>query len=96
MAISHELVLHVAELARLELDEEEVERLTRELGQILNHIDTLEALDTSGVEPTEYVAVDALPLRDDEPRPSLPHDAALDPAPRTLNEGFAVPAFVDD
>jgi aspartyl-tRNA(Asn)/glutamyl-tRNA(Gln) amidotransferase subunit C len=96
MAITRRDVLHVANLARLELEEEEVERLTRELGNILTYVDQLARVNTDGVEVTQAIGVDALPMRPDESVRGLSHDQALAPAPRVLNEGFAVPAFVDD
>jgi aspartyl-tRNA(Asn)/glutamyl-tRNA(Gln) amidotransferase subunit C len=95
MALSREQVLHVAALARLALSAQEVDQLTQDLGQILGHIDQLNGLDTSGVDATEYIAVDRLPLRADEPQPSLSTAEALASAPRAMNDGFVVPAFVD-
>ena len=96
MAISTEDVLHTAALARLRLDPSEVSRLTEELGRILGYIDQLNEADVSGVAPTEHIAVEVLPLRPDEPALGLGHEAALDPAPQVLGDGFAVPAFMDD
>ena len=96
MAISRDQVLHVAKLARLHLAEAEVDKLTQELGAILTHVDQLQAVDTADVPPTEYLAVEALPLREDVPTAGVTHDEALAPAPSTLHEGFRVPAFVDD
>jgi aspartyl-tRNA(Asn)/glutamyl-tRNA(Gln) amidotransferase subunit C len=96
MAIDRETVLSVAKLAHLELSEAEVERLTSELGNILGYIDELSRLDTSDVEPTTHVAVSSMPLSPDVPRESLDHERVLREAPRTANEGFAVPAFVDE
>jgi aspartyl-tRNA(Asn)/glutamyl-tRNA(Gln) amidotransferase subunit C len=96
MALTKEQVLHVAALARLRLTEDEVDRLVTDLGNILNHVDQLSQLDTSDVPPTEHVAVVSLPLQADEPNPGLDTEAALKPAPRVVNGGFAVPAFVDD
>jgi aspartyl-tRNA(Asn)/glutamyl-tRNA(Gln) amidotransferase subunit C len=96
MAITSEHVLHTAALARLRLNAEEVARLTDELGRILGYFDQLKAVDTEGVSPTEHLELAARPLRSDEPRPGLSHEAALAPAPRVLEEGFAVPAFMDD
>ncbi len=96
MSLTKEQVKHVAALARLELSEDEVARMTTDLGKILEHVQQLSALDTTNVEPTEHLAVEQLPLQADEPRPGLDHEAALAPAPRVLSDGFAVPAFVDE
>jgi aspartyl-tRNA(Asn)/glutamyl-tRNA(Gln) amidotransferase subunit C len=96
VAITAEDVLHTAALARLRLDPSEVSRLTEELGRILDYIDQLNEADVTGVPPTEHVALEALPLRPDEPVLGLSHEAALEPAPRVLGNGFAVPGFMED
>ncbi len=96
MAITRQDVLHVAELARLELREDEVERMMRDLGSILEYVAQLEELDTSEVPATAQVAVEAAPLRADERAPGLATDQALAEAPRTGDSSFAVPAFVDE
>lgn len=96
MAMTKERVQHVASLARLALSESEQEQLTKDLGHILAHVDQLNEVDTKDVPPTEYIAVQALPLRQDEARHGLTQDEALEGAPRVLNEGFRVPAFVEE
>ena len=53
--IDREQVLHIARLARLRLDEEEVERMAQELSGILEHVETIGSLDLDGVEPTTHV-----------------------------------------
>jgi aspartyl-tRNA(Asn)/glutamyl-tRNA(Gln) amidotransferase subunit C len=88
-------VLHVARLARLELSEAEVERMTAELTKVLDHIEKISGLDLEGVPPTTHV-VDAAGwlgiLRADEPRPSLPLDVVLEQAPAVADGGFLVPS----
>lgn len=96
MAITRETVLHVAKLARLELDAEEVTRMQRDLDDILRHVEELNGLSTEGVPETAHVAAEAAPLRPDVRLPSLNHEAALAEAPRRSGGGFAVPAFVDE
>ncbi len=85
-------VHHVARLARLDLDEEEVERMARELSAVLEHVERIGELDLDGVEPTSHVIELVNALRPDEPRPSLPREAALDSAPDVAAEGFRVPS----
>jgi aspartyl-tRNA(Asn)/glutamyl-tRNA(Gln) amidotransferase subunit C len=89
-------VEHIAKLARLALREEEVERMTLELGAMLAYVQQLGELDTSGVEPTAQVMADRPPLRADEPRPGLQREPVLGQSPNSSHDGFAVPAFVDD
>lgn len=90
--IDREQVLHVARLARLQLTDDEVERMAGELSSILGHIERIGELDLDGVEPTSHVVEVANALRADEPRPSLPREVALANAPQTDGEGFLVPS----
>ena len=90
--IDREQVLHVARLARLRLEEEEIERMTGELSTILDHIEKIGELELDGVDPTSHVVELENVLRPDEPRPSLPREAALEQAPDTDGTGFRVPS----
>lgn len=90
--IDREQALHVARLARLRLEEDEVERMTAELSTILDHIEKIGELDLDGVEPTSHVVELENVLRPDEPRQSLPREAALAEAPDTDGTGFRVPS----
>ena len=89
--IDAETVRHVARLARLHLDPDEVERMRRELSSILEHVERIQSLDLTGVPPTTHVVALENVLRDDEPRPSLTPEEALREAPEVLAGGFAVP-----
>ena len=90
--IDREQVLHVARLARLELTEDEVGRMTGELSAILDHIEKISTLDLDGVPPTTHVIDVPNALRPDVPRPSLPRDVALANAPSVDEDGFSVPS----
>ena len=90
--IDREQVLHVARLARLELTEDEVGRMTGELSAILDHIEKISTLDLDGVPPTTHVIDVPNALRPDVPRPSLPRDVALANAPDVDEDGFSVPS----
>jgi len=90
--IDRDQVLHVAKLARLKLTDEEVERMSGELSTILDHIETIGELDLEGVAPTSHVVELENVLREDEPRPSLPREKALEQAPDASDEGFRVPS----
>jgi aspartyl-tRNA(Asn)/glutamyl-tRNA(Gln) amidotransferase subunit C len=90
--ISRDQVLHVARLARLKLTDDEVERMQGELSSILDHIETISALDLEGVEPTSSVVQLENVLREDVPRPSLPRERALANAPDATEDGFRVPS----
>jgi aspartyl-tRNA(Asn)/glutamyl-tRNA(Gln) amidotransferase subunit C len=90
--IDREQVLHVARLARLELSDEEVERMSEELSHVLDHIEKIGELDLAGVPPTTHVVEVSNALRPDEVRPSLPREVALEQAPATSGDGFRVPS----
>jgi len=90
--IEREQVLHVARLARLRLGDEEVERMTAELSQVLDHIEKIGELDLDGVEPTDHVVELENVLRPDEPRESWPRERMLDPAPDAADNAFRVPS----
>lgn len=90
--IDRDQVLHVARLARLELSDEEVERMAEELSGILDHVDRISALDLDDVEPTSHVVALENVLRADEPAPSLPRERALEPAPDAADGAFRVPS----
>ena len=85
-------VLHVASLARLELSDAEVDRMAQELSAVLGHIETISELDLTGVAPTSHVVEVESGLRADEPRPSLPREVVLAPAPSAGSDGFRVPS----
>jgi aspartyl-tRNA(Asn)/glutamyl-tRNA(Gln) amidotransferase subunit C len=90
--LDREQVLHVAALARLDLTEEEVERMASELSHVLDHIEKIRELDLDGVSPTSHVVDVVNALRPDEPQPSLTHEEALASAPEPLQGGFGVPS----
>ena len=96
MAITRETVLHVARLARLELEGEEIERMQRDLAKILGYMEQLGELRTEGIPATAHVAAERAPLRPDEQVPGLDQERALSEAPRRGGGSFAVPGFVDE
>jgi aspartyl-tRNA(Asn)/glutamyl-tRNA(Gln) amidotransferase subunit C len=90
--LDRDQVLHVARLARLELSEDEVERMARELSKVLDHIEKIRELDLDGVPATSHVIDVVNALRADEPRPCLPVEVALAAAPEPVDGGFGVPS----
>jgi aspartyl-tRNA(Asn)/glutamyl-tRNA(Gln) amidotransferase subunit C len=96
MKISKDTVQHVAELARLEFKEEELEKFTEQLGNILQYIEKLNELDTANVEPTFHVLGLSTPLREDVVKPWLSSEEALENAPHREEDFFAVPKFIED
>jgi aspartyl-tRNA(Asn)/glutamyl-tRNA(Gln) amidotransferase subunit C len=96
MAITREEVLHIAGLARLELSDQEIGRMQRDLDKIVGYVALLNQLDTTNVAPTSSVAVERAPLRPEGHHPGLSAEQALAEAPRRSDGGFAVPAFIED
>ncbi len=90
-ALTRQDVLDIARLARLHLEPDEVERLRGELTAILEHMDELAALDTSGVEPMTHAVPMQLRLRPDEPEPPLSVEEAVGQAPDRDGDLFQVP-----
>ena len=90
--LDHSQVLHVARLARLELSDEEVDRMAAELSKVLDHIEKIRELDLEDVPPTSHVVDVVNALRADEPEPSLPREVILAAAPEPLHDGFGVPS----
>ena len=83
---------HVTRLARLRLEDAEVEQMSRELSGILDHIEKIGELGLDGVEPTSHVIALSNVLRADEPSPSIERERALESAPDAAADGFRVPS----
>ena len=88
-------VLHVARLARLDLNDDEVDRMAAELSNVLDHIEKIRELELEGVPPTSHVVEVTGVLWADEPRPCLPVEKVLEQAPEPVEapagRGFGVP-----
>ena len=91
MAIERDTVLHVARLARLDLRVDEVDRLTAELGAILEAVSKVAELDLTGVPPTSHPLDLVNGWADDEPHVSLSVGEALANAPAREGDLFRVP-----
>ncbi len=90
--LDRDQVLHVARLARLELSETEVQRMSAELSHVLDHIEKMTELDLEGVPPTSHVVDVVNALRADVPVPCFPAEVILEAAPERLEGGFGVPS----
>jgi len=95
--ITEDEVRYVAELANLTLSDTEVQKFRGDLDEILTHVDRLNQLDTTGVEPMAQVLYDAeetATLRPDRERPTLGNEAALANAPLKGAGYFKVPEVI--
>lgn len=94
MKITSEEVQHVANLARLQLSENEIERMTEQLDTILSYVEKLDKVDTEGVPVTTHTQQVVNAFREDVVKPSLDRDAALGNAPEDNGESFTVPRII--
>jgi aspartyl-tRNA(Asn)/glutamyl-tRNA(Gln) amidotransferase subunit C len=94
MKITKAEVLHVAKLARLHIDEEDVERFAGQIGTILDYVDTLKKVDTAGVDATSHATARTNAFREDEVRGQLDPEEALANAPEKENGAFVVPKII--
>ncbi|HTR82180.1 MAG TPA: Asp-tRNA(Asn)/Glu-tRNA(Gln) amidotransferase subunit GatC [Bacteroidota bacterium] len=94
MAVTIKDVEHIAQLARLEFNEKEKQKLTHELNEILKYMEKLNELDTSKVEPLSHVIEFDNVFRDDVIQPSLPPEEALKNAPAKKETFFKVPKVI--
>ncbi len=94
MALTREEVLHVATLARLSLEPDEVELFTRQLNDILAYVEKLQELDTADVTPMAHAVPVFNAFREDKVKPGLPREEALDNAPAREEGSFVVPRVI--
>jgi aspartyl-tRNA(Asn)/glutamyl-tRNA(Gln) amidotransferase subunit C len=98
MALTRAQVQHIAELAKLKLSDDEIDRMTQQLSAILDHAARLQELNTDAILPTASVVPLQNVMRADEVTPSLPRDDVLANAPDKSEEGefFRVRAILKE
>ncbi|MDZ7678916.1 MAG: Asp-tRNA(Asn)/Glu-tRNA(Gln) amidotransferase subunit GatC [Acidimicrobiales bacterium] len=94
--ISRDEVAHVADLARLQLADDELDHFTEQLAAVLEHARDVGALDVTGVEPTAHPYPLANVFRPDEVRPTLDRDEVLTEAPSAEDAMFRVPPVLGE
>lgn len=94
MKISREEILHVAGLSRLHLSEEDIDRLSGQLGRILAYMDTLQSVDTEGVPPMSHALHLVNALRKDEVLEQFPIETVFRNAPDEEDGLFVVPRVI--
>ena len=95
MVLDKAAVAHIATLARIRLAEAELESLAGELSHILDWVEQLNKVDTTGVPPMASVAAASLPMREDEVTDLGCREAILGNAPQVAHGFFAVPKVVE-
>lgn len=91
MPLSERELTYLENLAALRLDAEERRALLGHLTRVLQYVDQLQAIDTEKIDPTSHLADVPTPMREDDPRPSLSADEALEQAPARRGDHFEVP-----
>lgn len=91
MSLTQQEVEHIAALARLELTEEQKARYREQLSAILDYIAKLQELDTTNIPPTSGGGIEQMPLRPDEPRPSLGTNVLLANTQSKQDAQFKIP-----
>jgi len=95
MKLTETDVRHVAQLARLRLNDSQIHEMADTMSSILTYMETLNQVDTSQISPTSYVMNIDTAYRADEARPSLPIDAALANAPDRVGSFYRVPKIIE-
>jgi aspartyl-tRNA(Asn)/glutamyl-tRNA(Gln) amidotransferase subunit C len=96
MKLTREEVLHIATLCRLGVSEEDVDRFSEQLSNILENFEVLKQVDTTNVPPTAQSIPLQNVLREDKVTPSLPPEDVLTNAPRREGDSFRVKAVLED
>ena len=94
MTLSAKEIRHVADLARLELDDAAVEKFVEQIGTVLEYVEKLRQVDTTGIRPTSHAIELTNAFREDEPRTHLENEDALANAPEKEDGSFVVPKVV--
>jgi aspartyl-tRNA(Asn)/glutamyl-tRNA(Gln) amidotransferase subunit C len=94
MKMNKEEVLYVAHLARLDLDEESIEKFAGQIDEILGYIEKLNQVETKGIKPTSHAISLTNAFRDDEEKEHIDRELALANAPEKEDGSFVVPKVV--
>jgi aspartyl-tRNA(Asn)/glutamyl-tRNA(Gln) amidotransferase subunit C len=95
MKIDRELLDKIAHLSRLEFDEKDAEKMMRDMTNIVNWVEKLNEVDTTGIEPLTTMSHEINSLREDGVKPHLPYNEVLKNAPKKDSEYFRVPKVIE-
>lgn len=95
MKITRETVEYVAHLGRLDLDPREIDEYTGQIDSILQYMDSLNALDTQGIEPTSHAVPVGCVMREDVVRESFAAEESTGNAPERIDTFFKVPPIIE-
>jgi aspartyl-tRNA(Asn)/glutamyl-tRNA(Gln) amidotransferase subunit C len=94
MKITKDEILHVAELARLEIDEGSIDKFAGQIGNILDYVDQLRQVDTGGIKPTSHALALTNAFREDAETRHLERETSLANAPEQEDGNFVVPKVI--
>ena len=94
MKMTKDEVMHVANLARLDMDEASIDKFADQIGTILEYVDLLNRVDTQGVTPTSHAISLTNVFREDREKKALERDKALANAPQKEDGNFVVPKII--
>ena len=94
MKITREEVIHVANLARLDVDKTLIDKFALQIGKILEYVDSLKRVDTEGVQPTSHAISMTNAFREDDEKESFDRDSVLANAPEKEDGNFVVPKVI--
>ena len=95
MKITKDEVLYVADLARLNLDEADIEKFAVQIGEILDYVDQLNEVNTENVKPTSHAISLTNAFREDELQAHLEREQVLANAPEKEDGSFIVPKIIE-
>ena len=95
MKITKDEVLYVADLARLDLDDDSIDLFAGQIGDILEYVAKLNNVDTEGLRPTSHAISLTNAFREDEPKQALDREQALANAPEKEDGNFVVPKIIE-
>ena len=89
--INREDVIHISNLAEIDYNKEEIDKITVQLDKIIEHVAKISEVDTGEVNPTSHVLDISNVMREDNTRQSVKQEEALKNAPESSDDGFKVP-----
>lgn len=96
MSVTVKDVEHIAKLARLQFSEQEKQEFTHQLNEILAYVEQLNTLETDGVEPLSHVVELKNVVREDQVKPGLTNEEALQNVPARSDKFFRVPKVISE
>lgn len=96
MSLTRQQIVKVSLLARLRLRDDELDRMTDQLDQVVSYMDLLAEVDTEGVEPMAHAVEQTNVFAEDHELPSLDREAALSNSPKRDEQCYRVPAVLGD